>query len=110
MAEATSATNAKKLDEILKRLTGQPTIEEWHDLATMLSEVDDRVKDIKCTVDKLDESVNGNGKPGLKTQVHDLERDMSNYNRLTWIVIGIGASSVVGAFIYLVESHALPLP
>ena len=109
MAESASQqSNTKKLDEILRRLGGQPTIEEWHDLATVLSQVDDNLKRVGERVENLDEAINGNGKPGIKSQVHDLEKDMAGYNRFIWIVIASAITSVIAVFTYLAQTHTLP--
>ena len=95
VAEATSATNAKKLDEILRRLTGQPTIDEWHDLATMLTEVSNTVTRIGKKVDKLDAVViTGNGEPPLRQRMHDIELAMGAITKVTWIVVGVLVSAV----------------
>ena len=108
MAEASTQSNTRKLDEILRKLEGQPSIEDWHEMATVLTQVSDKMNRIDDKVCKLDEAINGNGKPGIKSQVHDLEKDVAGYNKLTWIVVGAGVTSVVGIFIYLAQTHALP--
>ena len=110
MAEpASSQSNTRKLDAILQRLEGTPTVEDWHEMASVISEVSTTVKGIDAKVKKLDEVVIiGNGKPPLNQRVHDLEKDVAGYNKLTWIVIGALVPSIIGIFIFLANTHTLP--
>jgi ribosomal protein L18E len=100
MAEASQPTTTKKLDEILRRLARQPDVDDWHDMATMLSEVSNTVKNIVIKVDKLDTVViTGNGKPPLNQRMHDVEVAMSAISRIMWIVVGVLVTAVTyGAF------------
>ena len=100
MAEASQPTTTKKLDEILRRLDKQPDVDDWHEMATVLSEVSSTVKVIVKKVDKLDMVViTGNGKPPLNQRVHDVEVAMSAISRIMWIVVGVLVTAVTyGAF------------
>ncbi len=52
-------------------------------------------------LDRLDEAIRGNGKPGLRQRLERLEEAETSRRRLTWIVIGAfvaaGASAVMEA-------------
>jgi hypothetical protein len=53
-------------------------------------------------LDRLDEAIRGNGKPGLRQRLERLEEAEGSRRRLTWIVIGAfvsaGASAVMQLF------------
>lgn len=108
MAEARQQTNTQKLDQILHRLDGQPTTEEWHDLIDAWSKAITRLDSVIVRVDRLHETIDGNGKPGLKTDVHDLKKSMSAIGRITWMVVGTFVTGVVGLLIYIVQTHPIP--
>lgn len=50
-------------------------------------------------LDRLDEAIRGNGKPGINTRLDRLEEAEASRRRLTWIVVGAfvsaGASAVM---------------
>ncbi len=48
-------------------------------------------------LDRLDESIRGNGKPGLTVRLDRLERSESSRRRMMWIVIGTVATLAVTA-------------
>jgi hypothetical protein len=50
------------------------------DLALLLGEIMGEVKSIKQTTDKLDHSINGNGKPGLVTDHRELAGKVEKLN------------------------------
>jgi hypothetical protein len=50
------------------------------DLALLLGEIMGEVRSIKQTTDKLDHSINGNGKPGLVTDHRDLAGKVEKIN------------------------------
>ena len=82
MAEATSATNAKKLDEILKRLGGSPE-DSLHNIEVLNEKILGDVIDIKDRVKRLEINVIlGYGEPPLKEQVHSLRRDLEENNEI----------------------------
>ncbi len=60
------------------------------------------MSDIHGKLDRLDEAIRGNGKPGLRQRLERLEETEGSRRRLTWIVIGAfvaaGASAVMEAF------------
>ena len=108
MADARQSINSQKLDLILKRLDGQPTTDEWHDLIDAWGKSIERLDTVIRRVDKLHETIEGNGKPGMKTDVHDLKKNMSIISRITWMVVGTFVTGIVGLFIYLAQSHPIP--
>lgn len=78
MAEpASSQSNTKKLDQILHKLEYVITVDEWNNMATVLSEVSTDMKYTKEKVDRLMKDVIiGNGELPLKTQVRELRREV----------------------------------
>lgn len=44
------------------------------------------------TLGKLDTAINGNGKPGLRREVDELNRTSRTLVRLTWLIIGAMAT------------------
>lgn len=88
---AGSMTNTQKLDEIINRLNHQPTTEQFRELSIKLDKTIERLDHIASRVDSLDKTVfgNGDGKPGMKMEVHDLQKSNAIINRVTWIVVGV---------------------
>ena len=76
-------------------------------MATMLGQVSTKLDGISLKVNKLDEVVNGNGKPGLRLDVSKLQDGMNAVTRVTWIIVGAVVSFSVAAFIYLTNAHSI---
>lgn len=108
MTDARQQTNTQKLDQILHRLDDQPTTEEWHDLIDAWSKAITRLDAVIVRVDRLHETIDGNGKPGLKTDVHDLKKSMGVISRITWMVVGTFVTGVVGLLLYLAQLQPIP--
>lgn len=109
MAEASSQSNTRKLDEILRKLEGQPSVEDWHSLATVLSEVSSTMRVVEKKVTKLDEVViTGNGKDPLVQRMTNVERAVAVFIKAAWIVVASVLTTGVGIFIYLSQSHVTP--
>lgn len=109
MAEASSQSNTRKLDEILRKLEGQPSVEDWHSLATVLSEVSSTMRVVEKKVTKLDEVViTGNGKDPLIQRMTNVERAVAVFVKAAWIVVGAVLTTAIAVFVYLSQSHALP--
>ena len=51
-------------------------------------------------LDKLDEAVRGNGKPGILIRLDRLEQDAKRQAKLTWLLIG---ATVAGGVSFLVR-------
>ena len=47
-------------------------------------------KSIHTKLDRLDEAVRGNGKPGILVRLDRLEQDAKRQGRLLWLLIGAG--------------------
>jgi len=45
---------------------------------------------IHAKLDRLDEAVRGNGKPGILIRLDRLEQDAKRQGRLLWLLIGAG--------------------
>jgi len=59
--------------------------------------------EINRKLDRLDESVRGNGKPGINLRLELLEAAAASRRRLTWIVIGAFVSAGASAVMQLVQ-------
>ncbi len=55
--------------------------------------------EVKLTLKSLDESIRGNGKPGLKVQVDRNTRDLKGFNRMKWLLVAGLASLGFKAFL-----------
>jgi hypothetical protein len=52
-------------------------------------------------LDRIDESIRGNGKPGLNNRVSRLESAESSRSRLMWIIIGASIVSAANLLVTL---------
>jgi hypothetical protein len=43
---------------------------------------------VHTKLDRMDESIRGNGKPGINTRLDRLEQDAKRQARLIWLVVG----------------------
>ena len=57
----------------------------------------DALAAIHAKLDRLDEAIRGNGKPGINLRLELLEADAASRRRLLWIVLGALASAGVSA-------------
>jgi hypothetical protein len=44
--------------------------------------------ELHVKLDRMDESIRGNGKPGINTRLDRLEQDAKRQARLIWLVVG----------------------
>jgi hypothetical protein len=51
---------------------------------------------IHAKLDKLDEAIRGNGKPGIQLRLDRLETAQANRSRVLWLVIGVAVTLAVG--------------
>ena len=56
-------------------------------------------------IDRLDEAIRGNGKPGILIRMDRLEQNAKRQSRLIWFVLG-GAGTAVGSSIVAWLSNA----
>ncbi|MCL2646123.1 MAG: hypothetical protein FWD61_03845 [Phycisphaerales bacterium] len=54
-------------------------------------------------IDRLDEAIRGNGKPGINLRLELLETAVAYRRRLTWIVIGAFISAGASAVMQLIQ-------
>ncbi len=54
-------------------------------------------------LDRLDEAIRGNGKPGLRQRLERLEEAEASRKRLTWIVLGAFVSAGASAVMQLLQ-------
>ena len=50
---------------------------------------------IRRSIEKLDESIRGNGKPGITTRLDRIDTAARGLSRLVWLVIGSSLSIIV---------------
>lgn len=80
-------------------------------LAVQNAKMDDMAADItenKAKMVKMDESLRGNGKPGLEQRVCSLEDYIEARKKLEWLVLGLLVTEFFGlivSFIFMVVSH-----
>ena len=48
-------------------------------------------------LDKMDEAIRGNGKPGIQLRLDRLENSETRRSRLLWLIAGAAATLAVGA-------------
>jgi hypothetical protein len=61
------------------------------------------MSDVHDKLDRLDEAIRGNGKPGLRQRLERLEEVAASRSRLTWIVIGAFVSAGASAVLQLIQ-------
>jgi hypothetical protein len=54
---------------------------------------------IRRSIEKLDESIRGNGKPGITTRLDRIEQAAKGMAKLTWLIVGGVVSLTVAFFI-----------
>ena len=50
-------------------------------------------------LDRLDESIRGNGKPGILIRLDRLEQDAKRQAKLVWLVVGAAVTGLVSTLI-----------
>jgi hypothetical protein len=58
---------------------------------------------IRVKLDRLDEAIRGNGKPGISLRLDRLEQDARRQSRLVWLIVG----SAVTAFASVLTAWAV---
>jgi hypothetical protein len=59
----------------------------------------DHFEGIHHKLDKLDEAVRGNGKPGILIRLDRLEQDAKRQAKLVWLVVGAAVTGLVSTLI-----------
>lgn len=59
--------------------------------------------EIRVKLDRLDEAIRGNGKPGIAMRLDRLEQDAKRQSRLVWLIVG----SAVTAFASVLTAWAV---
>ena len=49
--------------------------------------------EVHAKLDKLDEAIRGNGKPGIAVRLDRLEQDAKRQSRLIWLIVGAGVTA-----------------
>ena len=106
---ASRGVQTQKLDEIIRKLESQPSVDDWHEMATVLGEVSTTMRAVEKKVSKLDEVViTGNGRDPLVQRMTNVERAVAVFIKAAWIVVASVLTTGVGIFIYLSQSHTIP--
>ena len=59
--------------------------------------------EINTKLDRLDNSIRGNGKPGINLRLELLEKAAASRRRLTWLILGAFVSAGASAGMQLVQ-------
>lgn len=97
--------------ELLARVSGLHSSVE--DVKIKQTEICMIVNEACSKVGTINKIVTGNGTPkdGLIAKVQDLEGDINRASKLTWILVGVLATTIIGGvatFILSVERHMHP--
>ncbi len=52
---------------------------------------------VHAKLDRMDEAIRGNGKPGIQLRLDRLETSHANRSRVLWLVVGAAVTLVVSA-------------
>lgn len=55
--------------------------------------------EIRVKLDRLDEAIRGNGKPGIALRLDRLEQDAKRQSRLIWMIVGSGVTAFASAVV-----------
>ena len=56
-------------------------------------------EEIRVKLDRLDEAIRGNGKPGIALRLDRLEQDARRYSRLVWLIVGSAATAFASVLV-----------
>ncbi len=57
---------------------------------------------IHTKLDRLDEAVRGNGKPGIQVRLDRLEQDARRQGKLIWLVVGAIVTALASGIVALI--------
>jgi hypothetical protein len=57
----------------------------------------DEFGELHTKLDKLDQAIRGNGRPGIQVRLDRLEQDARRQGRLIWLIIGAAVTLAVSA-------------
>ena len=61
---------------------------------------------IHTKLDRLDEAVRGNGRPGITVRLDRLEQDAKRQGKLVWLILGAVATTLATALVTWIRSKA----
>jgi hypothetical protein len=64
---------------------------------TQAEHCENQFESIHLKLDRLDEAIRGNGKPGLQLRLDRLEQDARRQRRLIWVVVGAVTAAAASA-------------
>ncbi len=59
----------------------------------------DQFEAIHNKLDRLDEAVRGNGRPGIQLRLDRLEQDAKRQAKLTWLIVGAVITSLASGIV-----------
>ena len=63
------------------------------------SSVEQHFEIIHAKLDRLDEAIRGNGKPGILIRLDRLEQDATRQAKLVWLIVGATVVAAVSALV-----------
>ncbi len=105
MAERTTLTD--KIDQLTRLIKSQPDGNKIDDMVTVLTTAVHTLEVNTKAIEKITLTIYGNGKPGLQSDVRELQGRMSIIVKAAWIVIGVVLTTATGSIIWLIASHPI---
>ncbi len=56
-------------------------------------------EEIHRKLDRLDEAIRGNGRPGITVRLDRLEQDAKRQGKLLWLIVGAGITAATSGFV-----------
>lgn len=69
------------------------------DLINNASGIERRLDAIERKIDRIDESIRGNGTPGINVRLDRLEQSASRQRRVIWLIVGAIVTAVTTSII-----------
>lgn len=105
--EETSVVSSKEFEEVKNLLQGLIEKAAEENSYTPLVVLTAQVKLIAISLERITDTVYGNGKLGLITIVNEHSKKLAAYDKITWLVVGIMTTLIIGSIFYLILSHGL---
>ncbi len=66
---------------------------------TQFEQCQNQFESIHDKLDRLDEAIRGNGKPGIQLRLDRLEQDARRQSRLIWLILGAAITAATSAIV-----------
>lgn len=73
---------------------------------TFRGTVERQFESIQRKLDRLDEAIRGNGKPGILIRLDRLEQDAKRQSKLIWLIVGAVVTAMASGFVMWITSGA----